>query len=83
MTILVTRPSPAGEMLVNRLRTLGRVAFHSPLIEFAPGNQLAMLPNLLSSLNQQDLVFVLSQHAVNWPAVSSCQQSPGYLSAGG
>jgi len=66
MTILVTRPSPAGEMLVNRLRTLGRVAFHSPLIEFAPGNQLAMLPNLRSSLNQQDLVFVLSQHAVNY-----------------
>lgn len=66
MTILVTRPSPGGEALVSRLRTLGRVAFHSPLIEFAPGNQLAMLPNLLSSLNQQDLVFVLSQHAVNY-----------------
>lgn len=66
MTILVTRPSPAGEMLVSRLRTLGRVAFHSPLIEFAPGNQLESLPNLLSSLNQQDLVFLLSQHAVNY-----------------
>lgn len=66
MTILVTRPSPAGEALVNRLRAMGRVAFHSPLIDFAPGNQLASLPNLLSSLNQQDLVFVLSQHAVSY-----------------
>lgn len=66
MTILVTRPSPAGEALVSRLRTLGRVAFHSPLIDFAPGNQLPSLPNLLSSLNQQDLVFVLSQHAVSY-----------------
>ena len=65
MTILVTRPSPAGEALVSRLRALGRVAFHSPLIDFAPGNQLASLPNLLSSFNQQDLVFVLSQHAVS------------------
>lgn len=30
MSILVTRPSPAGEELVSRLRTLGQVAgiFH-------------------------------------------------------
>lgn len=66
MTILVTRPSPFGEQLVSRLRTLGRVAYHSPLIDFGPGDGLASLPNLLSSLNQQDLVFVLSQHAVNY-----------------
>ncbi|MBF4190140.1 uroporphyrinogen-III synthase, partial [Serratia ureilytica] len=26
MTILVTRPSPSGELLVSRLRALGRVA---------------------------------------------------------
>ncbi len=29
MSILVTRPSPAGEELVSRLRTLGQVAWHS------------------------------------------------------
>ncbi len=34
MSILVTRPSPAGEELVSRLRTLGQVARHFPLIEF-------------------------------------------------
>lgn len=66
MSILVTRPSPSGELLVSRLRTLGRVAYHSPLIEFAPGRELAVLPNLLSSLNQHDLVFVLSQHVVKY-----------------
>src|SRR5471030_2309363 len=66
MTILVTRPSPSGEQLVSRLRTLGRVAYHSPLIEFAPGRELATLPNLLSSLNPHDLVFVLSQHVVKY-----------------
>lgn len=40
MSILVTRPSPAGEELVSRLRTLGQVAWHFPLIEFSPGRQL-------------------------------------------
>lgn len=66
MTILVTRPSPSGEQLVARLRTLGRVAYHSPLIEFAPGNELAQLPAMLSSLKPQDMIFVLSQYAVNY-----------------
>lgn len=36
MSILVTRPSPAGEELVSRLRTLGQVAWSFPLIEFSP-----------------------------------------------
>ncbi len=66
MTILVTRPSPSGEQLVARLRTLGRVAYHSPLIEFAPGNELAQLPAMLSSLKPRDMIFVLSQYAVNY-----------------
>lgn len=42
MSILVTRPSPAGEELVSRLRTLGQVAWHFPLIEFSPGQQLPL-----------------------------------------
>lgn len=36
MSILVTRPSPAGEQLVSRLRALGQVAWSFPLIEFSP-----------------------------------------------
>lgn len=35
MSILVTRPSPAGEQLVSRLRALGQVAWSFPLIEFS------------------------------------------------
>jgi uroporphyrinogen-III synthase len=66
MTILVTRPSPAGEQLVSRLRALGRVAFHAPLIDFAPGNDLARLPQGLAELQTGDLVFALSQHAVSY-----------------
>ena len=64
MSILVTRPSPAGEELVSRLRTLGQVAWHFPLIEFSPGRQLPQLADQLAALGESDLLFALSQHAV-------------------
>lgn len=66
MTILVTRPSPAGEELVSRLRALGQVAYSFPLIEFSPGRQLCQLPEMLAALEANDLVFVLSRHAVKY-----------------
>ncbi|MCE9903503.1 MULTISPECIES: uroporphyrinogen-III synthase [Hafnia] len=66
MSILVTRPSPAGEALVNRLRTLGRAAYHVPLIDFTPGSGLTTLPTQLQRLASGDLVFALSQHAVRY-----------------
>lgn len=44
MSILVTRPSPAGEELVSRLRTLGQVARHFPLIEFSTVGNCHNLP---------------------------------------
>lgn len=66
MTILVTRPTPTGERLVNQLRALGRVAYHAPLIDFIPGCDLQKLPQTLLQLNIGDLVFVLSQHSVNY-----------------
>jgi uroporphyrinogen-III synthase len=66
MTILVTRPSPAGEQLIVRLRALGRVAYHTPLIEFSPGRELGSLSEHLSALTPGDLVIILSQHAVNY-----------------
>ncbi|CAI1899431.1 uroporphyrinogen-III synthase [Serratia proteamaculans] len=66
MTILVTRPSPSGEQLVSRLRVLGRVAYHAPLIDFAPGGDLPKLPQALQQLNDGDLVFILSQHSVSY-----------------
>ncbi|MGG7448988.1 uroporphyrinogen-III synthase [Kosakonia oryzendophytica] len=66
MSILVTRPSPAGEELVSRLRTLGLVAWSFPLIEFTPGRELTSLPGRLSALTADDLVFVLSQQAVTF-----------------
>jgi len=72
MTILVTRPAPAAEELVSRLRTAGRVAWSMPLIEFTPGTELDALPARLAALNEGDLVFILSQHAIHYaqPALS-------------
>ncbi|MFC3393504.1 uroporphyrinogen-III synthase [Brenneria rubrifaciens] len=66
MTILVTRPSPAGEQLVTRLRKLGYSAWHSPLIEFSPGGELDRLPALVAGLRPGGMVFALSRHAIDY-----------------
>ncbi len=66
MSILVTRPSPAGEQLVSRLRTLGQVAWSFPLIEFSPGRELPALADQMNTLQEGDLLFALSQHAVEF-----------------
>ncbi|MGL4486033.1 MAG: uroporphyrinogen-III synthase [Yersinia sp. (in: enterobacteria)] len=66
MTILVSRPSPAGEELVSRLRALGRVAWHAPLIDFSPGSDLPKLPALLHNMQAGDLVFALSQNTIRY-----------------
>lgn len=66
MSILVTRPSPAGEELVSRLRALGQEAWSFPLIEFTPGRDLSRLPEALAALTDNDLLFALSQHAVSF-----------------
>ena len=66
MSILVTRPSPAGDQLVSRLRALGQVAWSFPLIEFSPGRELPLLAGHLAALQEGDMLFALSQHAVEF-----------------
>lgn len=70
MSILVTRPNPGGEKLVQRIRSLGKMAFHAPLIEIMPGNELSLLPTKLARLTNGDQVFFLSPNAV-WHANSA------------
>lgn len=80
MTILVTRPFPAGEALVNCLNARGQVAWFLPLIEFSSGRDLPALPQYLATLSDGDFIFILSpraihyahpiirQHGLTWPA---------------
>lgn len=77
MSILVTRPSPASDQLVSRLRSRGQVAWALPLIEFTPGRQLDLLPIRLRALAPQDLVFILSQQAVHYahPAITQAGEA--------
>lgn len=66
MTILITRPSPAGDDLVIRLQAQGLAAWSLPLIKFTPGNDLIQLTAQLATLRQGDMVFILSQHAIHF-----------------
>ncbi|UVK77338.1 MAG: uroporphyrinogen-III synthase [Sodalis sp. Ffu] len=66
MSILVTRPSPAGEQLVNRLLACGKFACHLPLIDFLPGSELPLLVQRLDTLSDGDLLFIISQHAIHY-----------------
>lgn len=88
MSILVTRPLPQGEALVSRLRAMGRVAWSFPLIEFTPGRELPVLGDHLAHLGSDDLLFALSQHAVEFAHARLQQQglpwptSPRYFAIG-
>ncbi|OTA17825.1 Uroporphyrinogen III synthase HEM4 [Xenorhabdus vietnamensis] len=66
MSILITRPAPAGEELVKRLRAIGKSAFSAPLIEIHPGADLPLLSQKLQWLSAGDLVFLLSKNAVHY-----------------
>ncbi|AUX74181.1 uroporphyrinogen-III synthase [Erwinia pyrifoliae] len=76
MSILVTRPSPAADELVSRLRQRGDVAWAFPLIEFAPGKQLDILPDRLKALKAGDLVFILSQHVIHYARPTFTREDP-------
>lgn len=84
---LVTRPLPQGEALVSRLRAMGRVARSFPLIEFTPGRELPALGDALPT-GADDLLFALSQHAVEFAHARLQQQglpwptSPRYFAIG-
>ena len=88
MSILVTRPLPQGEALVSRLRAMGRVAWGFPLREFTPGRELPALGDALARLGPDDLLFALSQHAVEFAHARLQQQglpwptSPRYFAIG-
>ncbi|MFP1497040.1 hypothetical protein ACLB1Q_21265 [Escherichia coli] len=44
---------PLEKKSASRLRTLGQVAWHFPLIQFSPGRQLPQLADELAALGQE------------------------------
>lgn len=64
MTILVTRPSPAGEALVSALCARGQNAVSAPLIRIQPGGELPLLTTKMAALSPGDALFLLSKNAV-------------------
>ncbi|WP_350305648.1 uroporphyrinogen-III synthase [Photorhabdus viridis] len=66
MSILVTRPYPAGEELVRKLQAEGKTAFSAPLINIHPGSELPQLAEKVNQLNTGDMVFLLSKNAVHY-----------------
>lgn len=66
MNILITRPSPYGEELVEKLISIGKLAHHLPLIYFDSGKNLPLIEKKLNSLSKGDFLFIVSQHAVKY-----------------
>ncbi|URJ30519.1 uroporphyrinogen-III synthase [Candidatus Blochmannia vicinus (nom. nud.)] len=66
MSILITRPSPYGEKLVNKLLSIGKFAYHLPLICFSTGKTLSFLEQRLNLLSTGDLLCIVSQNAIKY-----------------
>lgn len=64
MNILVTRPSPDGEQLVNKLLKAGKFAYHFPLIYFSSNKGLLLLVQKLNALSEGDFLFIISRNAI-------------------
>lgn len=83
MSILITRPSPSGNELTQRLIDAGKLAFHVPLIKIIAGRELPLLDAKLKALSAGDYVLLLSKNAVhyaNWQLNQLEQSWPDTLS---
>lgn len=74
MNVLVTRPEQRGRELVELLNQHGIFAVHQPLFTIEAGTELPQLPSALSRLNENDYVFAVSRHAVDY-AVETLRQT--------
>ncbi|WP_422667462.1 uroporphyrinogen-III synthase [Buchnera aphidicola] len=80
MKILITRPSPQGEKLVNALNNIGIIAYHFSLFNFIFNNDERGLSKNINQLYQADKIIIFSQKAIyythlylksknlNWPS---------------
>ncbi|QIQ21253.1 uroporphyrinogen-III synthase [Zophobihabitans entericus] len=63
--MIVTRPSPYGEELVQLLEQAGIPALHFPLFTIETGAELSELSDKLSQLQEGDLVIAVSPQVIN------------------
>ena len=63
--IIVTRPSPYGEILTELCNHAGLSALHRPLFTIMPDEKLALLPTQLSQLTPNDIVIIVSPQVIN------------------
>lgn len=68
MVVLVTRPSPMGEELVQFIQAHGHTAYHYPLIEFSQGRDLMELSQRITQMREEDMIFVVSKTAIDYLA---------------
>lgn len=76
LRILVTRPSPQGEILCAHIREQGGEALHLPTIAIAPPADLAALDAAIAELAHQDWLIFVSPQAVYASIVSIRQAWP-------
>lgn len=62
--IIITRPSPYGEILTSSCRTAGLPAIHLPFFNITAGQDLSHLQNKLSALNPGDMVIAISPQVI-------------------
>lgn len=68
MNVLVTRPDERGEQLVEMLAQKQIFAIHQPLLKMENGEELPLLPTILSHLKAGDYVFAVSKNAIDFSA---------------
>lgn len=78
MSILVTRPAPEGDQLVERLRLTGRQAWSLPLIEFLPGEELPKLSSQFTALRSGDAIIVVSSRVLSFAGPFLATQHIGW-----
>jgi hypothetical protein len=64
MKILVTRPSPEGEELVNNLNNVGIFSSHISLFDFYPSEGKNSIPKKVYALYKSDIIVIFSKKSI-------------------
>ncbi|MEO8400874.1 MAG: uroporphyrinogen-III synthase [Gammaproteobacteria bacterium] len=65
LCVMVTRPKPQGQILCEKIKTLGGVPVYLPTIEIMPPENTTILKEQIAQLDQYDLIIFISPQAVS------------------